>query len=121
RPTICVNKIDLVDTAALQPIAGVYAQLGYDIVLASARHNQGIARLRSLLRGRQTVISGQSGVGKSSLLNAIQPQLGLRSGGVSTDSGKGRHTTRVAEMLPLDCGGWVIDTPGIRQLDLWDV
>lgn len=121
RPIICINKLDLVRPEALQPIAGVYAQLGYDIVLVSALRGAGVGRLRALLRGRQSVVSGQSGVGKSSLLNAIEPDLLRPTSGVSADSGKGRHTTRVAEMLPLSCGGWVIDTPGIRQLDLWDV
>lgn len=121
RPVVCINKVDLVDAAALQPIAGVYARLGYDVVLVSALRETGISRLRALLRGRQSVVSGQSGVGKTSLLNAIEPGLNRRTAGVSGDSGKGRHTTRVAEMLPLSAGGWVIDTPGIRQLELWDV
>ncbi|MBL8850351.1 MAG: ribosome small subunit-dependent GTPase A [Planctomycetaceae bacterium] len=121
RPVVCINKVDLVDAAQLQPVAGIYAQLGYDVVLVSALHGAGVARLRALLRGRQSVVSGQSGVGKSSLLNAVEPLLARHTSGVSADSGKGRHTTRVAEMLPLDCGGWVIDTPGIRQLELWDV
>ncbi len=71
--------------------------------------------------GKATVLTGQSGVGKSSLLNAIQPGLGLRTATVSHDSGKGRHTTRVAELVPLECGGWVVDTPGIRQFQLWAV
>jgi ribosome biogenesis GTPase len=80
-----------------------------------------VERLRALLRGRETVVSGQSGVGKSSLLNAVQPGLGRRIGEVSGETGKGRHTTRVAELLPLSFGGWVIDTPGVRQFELWDV
>jgi ribosome biogenesis GTPase len=67
------------------------------------------------------VFSGQSGVGKTSLLNAIQSGLGRLTSHVSDDTGKGRHTTRVAELVPLDSGGWVIDTPGIRQFELWDV
>lgn len=121
RPVICINKLDLVSPVELQSVAGVYAQLGYDVVLVSAQQGTGIARLRALLRGRQSVVSGQSGVGKSSLLNAVEPQLARSTSGVSSDTGKGRHTTRVAEMLPLACGGWVIDTPGIRQLELWDV
>lgn len=121
RPVICINKVDLIDPVELQPAAGVYAQLGYDVVLVSALRGAGVERLRALLRGRQSVVSGQSGVGKSSLLNAVEPGLARHTSGVSTDTGKGRHTTRVAEMLPLSCGGWVIDTPGIRQLELWDV
>jgi ribosome biogenesis GTPase len=121
RSVICINKCDLVDRAALQPIAGLYSRLGYDVVLTSAATSFGIAHLRSLLRDRQTAVSGQSGVGKSSLLNAVQPHLELRTGEVSDWTGKGRHTTRQATLLPLDFGGWVVDTPGVRQFGLWDV
>ena len=121
RPVICINKVDLVDAAALEPLAGLYAQLGYDVVLTSAVSGIGLARLKMLLQDRQTVFAGQSGVGKSALLNAIQPGLELRVGEVSEWSRKGRHTTRRAELLPLDFGGWVVDTPGIRQMELWDV
>ena len=118
---ICINKVDLDDPAMLQPIAGLYASLGYDVVLTSAIQSTGIARLRNLLTGRETVLAGQSGVGKSSLLNAIQPRLGLKITKVSNRSHKGRHTTRRAELIKLDVGGWVVDTPGIRQFELWDV
>lgn len=121
RPVVCINKLDLADAVALQPVAGLYAQLGYDVVLASAARGWGVRRLRQLLCGRQTVFCGQSGVGKSSLLNALHPGLNRPTGDVSGDTGKGRHTTRVAELIPIDRDAWVIDTPGIRQLELWDV
>lgn len=121
RPVVCINKVDLADAVALQPVAGLYAQLGYDVVLTSAAQGWGVRRLRQLLCGRQTVFCGQSGVGKSSLLNALHPGLNRPTGDVSGDTGKGRHTTRVAEMIPMEGAGWVIDTPGIRQLELWDV
>lgn len=121
RPVVCINKLDLADAVALQPVAGLYAQLGYDVVLTSAARGWGLPRLRQLLRGRQTVFCGQSGVGKSSLLNALHPGLDRPTGDVSGDTGKGRHTTRVAELIPFDVSTWVIDTPGIRQLELWDV
>ena len=118
---ICINKIDLVSPADLQPLVGMYASIGYDVVLTSATDEIGAERLRQLLRNRETVLSGQSGVGKSSLLNLIQPGLGLATSAVSGETGKGRHTTRRAVLLPLEFGGWVADTPGVRQFGLWDV
>ena len=78
-------------------------------------------RLRAFLKGKGSVFTGQSGVGKSSLLNAIQPGLVLDTGEVSGWSQKGKHTTRRAELISLESGGWVVDTPGIRQMSLWDV
>jgi len=120
RPLICINKVDLVDPATLIPLVGVYSQMGYPVHLVSARTGQGIDRLRRRLAGRQTVVSGQSGVGKSSLLNAIEPGLGLRVGQVSAETQKGKHTTTTARVLPLQNGGYVVDTPGLRQFQLWD-
>lgn len=121
RPIVCVNKADLADAGELQPIVGLYAQLGYHVLLTSAVTGMGVARLQQLLRGRETALSGQSGVGKSSLINAVAPGMNLRTLTVSKETGKGRHTTTAATLFPLDGGGWVVDTPGIRQLDLWDV
>jgi ribosome biogenesis GTPase len=121
RPILCINKIDLVEPADLMPIAGVYAQLGYDVLLVSAKDNIGISRLRDRLAGAASVVSGQSGVGKSSLLNAVEPNLGLRVQTVSEETQKGRHTTTTAVLIPLSFGGYVVDTPGIRQFQLWDV
>lgn len=118
---ICINKIDLIDPADLQPLAGVYGQMGYDVLLVSATTGQGIERLRQMVVDKQTVVAGQSGVGKSSLLNAIEPNLGLRVGEVSSENQKGKHTTTVARLIPLAMGGYVVDTPGIRQFQLWDV
>ncbi len=121
RGVVCINKIDLGNRRLLQPIIGQYARLGYPVVLTSVVTGEGMDQLRRLLDGRETVFSGQSGVGKSSLLNAIDPRLARRTGEVSADTNKGRHTTRVAELLQLTSGGWVVDTPGIRTLQLWDI
>jgi ribosome biogenesis GTPase len=120
-PIICLNKADLVDPVPYQPIIGLYSQLGIYVLLTSARTGLGIPQLREWLGGRQTVFSGQSGVGKSSLLNAVQPGLGLQVREVSETNQKGRHTTTTAELIRLDFGGWVVDTPGIRQFSLWDI
>ncbi|MBX9583150.1 MAG: ribosome small subunit-dependent GTPase A [Gemmataceae bacterium] len=120
NPILCLNKADLADPVALQPLVGAYSQLGIPAVLTSARTGVGVGRLRELLRGRATVFSGQSGVGKSSLLNAIEPGLALAVKSVSEVNQKGRHTTTYAQLIKLASGGWVVDTPGVRQLALWD-
>jgi len=121
RPVVCINKVDLVDPASLQPLVGVYSQMGYEVLLLSAKTGFGVDRFHRMLIGQESVVTGQSGVGKSSLLNAVDPQLGLRVRAVSVGTEKGRHTTTTARLLPLACGGYVVDTPGIRQFQLWDV
>ena len=118
---LCINKIDLLDPAELVGWTGLYARLGYEVVLTSAETGAGISRLRQLLTERETVFAGQSGVGKSSLLNSIQPGLRLLTGEISSSTGKGRHVTRRTQLIELDGGGYVVDTPGIRQLALWDL
>jgi len=118
---IVINKVDLVDPASLQPLIGVYAQMGYTVLPVSAATGFGIDRLRRVMLGRGSAVAGQSGVGKSSLLNAIEPSLGLRVREVSRDTQKGRHTTTSAMLVPLADGGYIVDTPGIRQFQLWDV
>ncbi|MEZ6129392.1 MAG: ribosome small subunit-dependent GTPase A [Planctomycetaceae bacterium] len=121
RAIICINKVDLVDPVWLQSAVAIYGRIGYPVVLTSIVDGRGIDVLRSYLVGRQSAVGGQSGVGKSSLLNRVDPSLNLDTSDVSDSSNKGRHTTRRARLLPLADGGWVADTPGIRQFELWDV
>lgn len=121
RPLICINKIDLIDPASLLPLVGAYSQMGYEVILLSATTGFGVDRLRRALAGRASVVAGQSGVGKSSMLNAVDPALVLRVSSVSAENQKGRHTTTTARLCPLSSGGYVFDTPGIRQFQLWDV
>jgi ribosome biogenesis GTPase len=120
KALLCLNKVDLTDPVSYQPLVGFYSQFGVPTLLTSAQNGQGIDELRSWLRERQTVFTGQSGVGKSSLLNAVQPDLGLRVREVSEVNQKGRHTTTTAELIRLGFGGWVVDTPGVRQFQLYD-
>ncbi len=121
EPVVVLNKVDLVDSVELQPMLGVYAAMGFRVLMTSAETGINIPYLRCLLQGKQTAVTGQSGVGKSSLLNAIQPGLGLAVATVSQDNDKGRHTTTAAKLIPLEGGGAVFDTPGIRQFQLWDI
>jgi ribosome biogenesis GTPase len=119
-PTIIVfNKADLYGDEDLEVYAyleDLYQGLGYTVILASAMTGDGVAELKAQLKDKVTMLSGQSGVGKSSLLNQIQSNLELRVGEISDWSGKGQHTTTFAEMHPLDMGGQIIDTPGIKTL-----
>ncbi len=119
RPVVVFNKADLVDVGPFQWVVGLYAQLGYETIATSARDGRGLGRIRELLASGTTALSGQSGVGKSSLLNAVEPGLGLRVREVSDWTFKGKHTTTTAELIRLESGGEVIDTPGLRQFELW--
>ena len=120
-PIIVINKIDLVQVSDLQAVAGVWGQLGYPVLMISVTRSINVQQLKGVLAGKDSVVTGQSGVGKSSILNAIQTGLDLRVSAVSSDNNKGRHTTTTANLLPLDIGGHLIDTPGIRQFQLWDI
>lgn len=116
---VCLNKIDLAEAGMYQRIIGCWERLGVEVLLTSAKTGWGVGRLRELLVGKQSAFSGQSGVGKSSLLNAVEPGLGLRVREVSDVNAKGKHTTTANELIRLRNGGWVADTPGVRQFDIW--
>jgi ribosome biogenesis GTPase len=120
---VVANKVDLCGLDAARGTFGVYEQVGYPVLYVSARTGAGLDALRDRLAGRSSLLSGPSGVGKSSLLNAIHPGLHLATGEVSDAIHKGRHTTTLAELLPVDgpMGGHVVDSPGLRQIGLWDI
>jgi ribosome biogenesis GTPase len=116
---VVINKIDLVDEATAVARFGLYAGIGYPVHYTSRVTGAGLNELHEVLRDRTSVLSGPSGVGKSSLMNAMYPGLDLRVGEISESVNKGRHTTVGALMHPLPDGGYVVDTPGLRELGLW--
>ena len=115
------NKLDLYNTEQLQTLVQwqqMYEKIGYPCLRVSATQGEGIGALKSLMHGKISLMGGQSGVGKSTLINAISPHLQLKTGEISESYAKGRHTTTFAEMFPLDFGGDIIDTPGIKEFGL---
>lgn len=122
---VVLTKFDLVDenpeSAEILSVAAEYHAIGYQVIVTSAETGLGLDKLEAALSGRLSIFVGKSGVGKSSLLNALEPGLGLKVQQTSQLTGKGRHTTTHLEMFPLATGGAIIDTPGIREFGLWNV
>jgi ribosome biogenesis GTPase len=124
-PAIIVfNKSDIYLKKELEKFAllkEMYEAIGYKVVLASVQNNEGVDEVKTLLQNKRTLLSGHSGVGKSTFINAVFPKFNLRTQEVSGWSGKGLHTTTFAEMFDLDNGGQIIDTPGLREFGLVDI
>jgi ribosome biogenesis GTPase len=116
-PVICLNKQDL-DPDEILRLTDIYTPAGFRILAASTRSGLGLDALKTVMKEKISVFAGPSGVGKSSLLNAIEPALKLKTGEISEKLGRGRHTTRHVELLPLSFGGWVADTPGFSRVYL---
>ena len=118
EPIICFNKADLLKNDEIKPILDTYSKIGYQAMVTSVKTGEGIENLRKLLKDHISVFAGPSGVGKSSLLNTIQPGLQLKTGELSEKLQRGKHTTRHVELLELEFGGYVTDTPGFSSLYL---
>lgn len=118
---VCANKIDLVYARSARAEFGEYQRLGYEVHYVSAKTGKGLRRFRKALGKRLSVFAGPSGVGKSTLLNALEPGLRLPTHAVRQQTRKGMHTTVHLELLPLTGGGYVADTPGVKAFALWDI
>jgi ribosome biogenesis GTPase len=123
-PLIVVNKIDLLENGEemdlYQDFLTAYQSAGISVIPVSAETGQGIEELKKAMKDKASVFSGQSGVGKSSLINAVTGK-NLRVGGLVEKTNKGTHTTTTAQLIPLEMGGWCIDTPGIKSFGVWDL
>jgi ribosome biogenesis GTPase len=120
-PIICLNKMDLGCPKTVVDAAKLYAKLGYRVLGTSTITGEGMTLLKEILQDKTSLLTGPSGVGKSSLLNTLEPGYSLRTGSISEATGKGRHTTTSIRLFPLSFGGWLADSAGIRELALWSI
>ncbi|HLG77346.1 MAG TPA: ribosome small subunit-dependent GTPase A [Ktedonobacteraceae bacterium] len=118
---ICINKADLPHDRRVDEEVEVYSKIGYRVLWTSTQTLQGIEELREILKGHTSLFTGPSGVGKSSLVNALEPGMAVRTGMISDVTGKGRHTTTGSQLYPLSTGGWLADSAGIRALAAWNI
>jgi ribosome biogenesis GTPase len=118
---VCANKVDLVSEREAHALFDIYEEIGYRVIFTSAATGEGVEELHEILKGSISALVGPSGAGKTSLLNVMQPGLGLRVREVSRATRKGRHTTVVPQLVALEDDGWVADTPGLRALALFDM
>ncbi len=121
KPIVVINKIDLQHKHDLTRIRSIYESVRTPVVLTSCVDGRGIDELRELLRDRESIFVGHSGTGKSTLLNQLQPGLALRTSEISETTSKGTHTTTSVELFALDSGGYVVDSPGLKVMGIWDL
>jgi ribosome biogenesis GTPase len=121
KPIVIINKVDLQHKHDLERIRSIYESVETPVVLASCVDGRGIEKLRELLHDHESIFVGHSGTGKSTLLNRLQPGLALRTSEISEATAKGKHTTTSVELFALDSGGYVVDSPGLKVLGIWDL
>jgi ribosome biogenesis GTPase / thiamine phosphate phosphatase len=121
HPLICLNKVDLPYDKRVEEAAALYSGLGYTVIWTSPKTGEGIDMLHCLLKEHTSLFTGPSGVGKSSLVNALEPGMAIKTGLISDATGKGRHTTTGSQLYQLSGGGWLADSAGIRALATWNI
>ena len=118
---VCFNKKDLTEESDRQRLSQIYQSCGYQVLFTSAKEQEGIEELRELLKGKTSTVAGPSGVGKSSLINLLQPEAAMETGALSQKIERGRHTTRHSQLIPVEDGTYIMDTPGFSSLSLFGI